>query len=99
MENYTKKFVNHYGDVFYFNAKGQCHRLDGPAAEWTDGDKEWYMNGKRHREAGPAIEYSSYKLLEWWIDDKFFKKSNHNRLVLFSILEPRRLILVSTEGK
>jgi hypothetical protein len=26
-------------------------------AEYSSGSKEWYQNGKRHREDGPAIEY------------------------------------------
>lgn len=30
--------------------------------------KEWYKNGKLHREDGPAIEYSNGKK-EWWIED------------------------------
>jgi len=25
----------------------------------TDGTKEWFLNGKRHREDGPACEYAS----------------------------------------
>ena len=25
---------------------------------YLDGDKHWYLNGKRHREDGPAIEYA-----------------------------------------
>ena len=25
----------------------------------ANGTKEWYLNGKRHREDGPAIEYAS----------------------------------------
>ncbi len=30
---------------------------------------EWYLNGKLHREDGPAIEYANgYK--EWWVNDK-----------------------------
>jgi len=24
---------------------GQPHRADGPAVEWADGDKAWYLNG------------------------------------------------------
>ena len=23
---------------------------------WANGDKVWYLNGKRHREDGPAVE-------------------------------------------
>ena len=26
---------------------------------YDNGDKEWYLNGKRHREDGPAIEGAS----------------------------------------
>lgn len=34
------------------------HRLDGPAKEWKNGGKEWWVNGNLHREDGPAIEYA-----------------------------------------
>ncbi len=37
---------------------GELHRLDGPAIEWANGDKEWYQNGQRHRLDGPAIEWA-----------------------------------------
>jgi hypothetical protein len=37
---------------------GVWHREDGPAVEYSYGDKEWYINGKLHRKNGPAIEYS-----------------------------------------
>ena len=42
--------------VEHRNAQGQLHRLDGPAREWADGTKEWYVNGLRHRLDGPAFE-------------------------------------------
>ena len=33
-----------HGNVFWdFN--GLRHRLDGPAIEWNNVDKEWYING------------------------------------------------------
>ena len=36
------------------------------ALKWGAGDKVWYLNGKYHREDGPAVEYASgYK--EWWL--------------------------------
>ena len=31
------------------NVKGKLHRLDGPACEWANGTKEWWVNGKLHR--------------------------------------------------
>ena len=35
--------VNKYGTKWYLD--GQLHRKDGPAIEWIDGDKEWYLYG------------------------------------------------------
>ena len=29
---------------WYFN--GKRHRTDGPALEYSDGSKEWYINGE-----------------------------------------------------
>ena len=41
------------------------------------GDKYWYLNGKLHREDGPAIEYSDgYKA--WYIDGKRLTESAFN---------------------
>lgn len=45
------------------------HRLDGPAVEWPNGTKLWYVNDKRHRIDGPAVVHpSGHK--EWWVDGK-----------------------------
>ena len=30
-------------NCWYIN--GKIHREDGPAIEWSDGNKEWYING------------------------------------------------------
>ena len=32
--------------VRYSNENNQRHREDGPAIEYSNGDKEWYLNGK-----------------------------------------------------
>ena len=45
--------------VIYHLQNGLRHRDDGPAIEWTNGDKQWYRNGQLHRDDGPAIEYVS----------------------------------------
>jgi len=44
------------------------------------GDRYWYLNGKRHREDGPAIEYSNGR--RWWYlngieytEEDFIKKT------------------------
>jgi hypothetical protein len=33
---------------------GYLHRSDGPAIDYVDGEKKWYVYGKRHRTDGPA---------------------------------------------
>ena len=33
------------------------------------GDKHWYLNGKLHREDGPAVEYANGDK-EWWLNDE-----------------------------
>jgi len=45
------------------------HRIDGPACEYTDGDREWWVDGKRHRIDGPAMEYVNGDRY-WYIDGK-----------------------------
>ena len=38
--------VDDNGSKFWFNANGVLHRKDGPAVEFADGSKEWYVGGK-----------------------------------------------------
>jgi len=54
MKEYTVKvYIN---DTFWYKPGTNIqHREDGPAIEWADGDKFWFLNGKRHREDGPAV--------------------------------------------
>ena len=41
--------------------------------EYEDGDKkEWYKEGKYHREDGPAIEHENGSK-EWWFEDKIHR--------------------------
>ena len=51
---------------------------------YPNGIEEWYLNGKYHREDGPAIIRPNGKK-EWWINgkkcdpfDKFNINTNHN---------------------
>jgi hypothetical protein len=56
-----------------------AHRLDGPAVEYENGTKEWWVNGLLHREDGPAIEYSKEASEyfdggeEWWQNGKMHR--------------------------
>ena len=55
---YTKR--QEYRKVYYKDPKRKIiHREDGPAIEWDDGGKEWFVDSHRHREDGPAIEFAS----------------------------------------
>ena len=46
-----------------------AHREDGHAVEYSDGDKYWYLDGKRHREDGPAVEHIHGDKY-WYLDGK-----------------------------
>ena len=39
--------IDHWGIKRYYNAEGQYHREYGPAIEYPNGDKEWYLNDKK----------------------------------------------------
>ena len=39
-------------------------RIDGPAYHNIRGSKSWFLNGKKHREDGPAIEEGPNS--SWW---------------------------------
>jgi len=65
----SKCEIDQDGIKRWYNSKGQLHRLDGPAVEWTDCYKAWHLNGKLHRKDGPALEYSNGHK-EWYINDK-----------------------------
>jgi len=78
MERYTdtisgeELYTQHsWGDKIYYKDKAMTiyHRHDGPAVEWFDGTKTWWVDGKRHRLDGPAFEGTDgYK--EWYVDGK-----------------------------
>jgi hypothetical protein len=70
MENYNRVERNFWATFYYLNDK--LHRIDGPAIECNNGDKEWYENGLRHRIGAPAIEHIS-GTKEWWQNGKLHR--------------------------
>jgi len=40
----------------------------------ADGDKFWYLNGKLHREDGPAIEYADGDKSWWYLNGKLHRE-------------------------
>ena len=46
---------------------------------WPDGSKAWYLNGKRHREDGPALEYADGSKY-WYLNDESVTEEEHKRM-------------------
>jgi len=46
---------------------------------YAGGTKFWYWNGKRHREDGPAIEYSDGDK-SWYLNGKKVTEEEHKKL-------------------
>ena len=46
-----------------------------------DGNKRWYINGKLHREDGPAVELEFG--IKWWYKDKNIQRLRKKILDLF----------------
>ena len=45
-----------------------------------DGSKYWYLNGKLHREDGPAIEYASGTKF-WYLNGKYLSKDEWEKRI------------------
>ena len=56
--------VDAEGNKFWRLPNGKLHREDGPAVEYANGAKLWYVNDKRHRIGGPAAEWANGD--KWW---------------------------------
>src|ERR1035437_2149197 len=78
--------VDSYGDTRWYNALGALHRTDGPAFSSKlachGGSNQWFMNGLRHREDGPAIEYYSGDRL-WYLDGKNYSEVEFKHLTRY----------------
>ena len=55
------------GTIEYRDAKGQRHRLDGPAFTTPNGYQAWRLNGQRHRVDGPAVIWPD-GTQEWYLN-------------------------------
>ena len=45
---------------------------------YDSGDKEWYLNGKVHREDGPAIEWADGSK-DWYLNDEKLTEAEFNQ--------------------
>ena len=73
MKSIKKEFDNR---IEYQNEQGLLHRTDGPAIEYKDGTKAWFINDKIHREDGPAIQYPSGHN-QWYLNDTPYSEQNY----------------------
>lgn len=87
-KNYVEKYEN-YAVIEYYNNVGAHHRLDGPAIEYSDGDKYWYINNKRHRLDGPAVEWSDGTKY-WYINDNNYTEQEFQQYI--KMLEAKKLL-------
>ena len=55
--DYGYKKIYPSGTVKHYNHKDKSHNPNGPATEYPDGSKVYYVNGVLHRTDGPAIEW------------------------------------------
>ena len=65
-----KQYINTTkSGTFYYSDRANTvpHREDGPAVDYANGDKYWYINGMYHREDGPAVVEANGRK-EWFID-------------------------------
>jgi hypothetical protein len=66
--------VEHCNRVCYYK-KGTTilYREDGPAIEYSDGERQWWVNGRLNREDGPAIEFAD-GTKRWYVDGKLHRE-------------------------
>ena len=68
------------GTKIWRNRGGQIHRIGGPAIEFSDGSREWYVDGLAHREDGPAIDWKSGEK-RWFIKgEEMSEREFHDHL-------------------
>ena len=81
----TQYIVKNEDCCFYYSDMEMniWHRTDGPAVEYSNGTKFWYLNGRLHRTDGPAVEWPD-GTEEWFIND--------HKLSLKEIEERKKLI-------
>jgi hypothetical protein len=77
----TQYIIKNSGGTFYYKDTEMTilHREDGPASEYADGNKSWWLHGVRHREEGPAVvRINGTK--SWWLHGKEVSEEEHKRL-------------------
>ena len=79
MQTY-KVIVDENKTTRWYNNKDELHRLDGPAIEDANGDKEWCVEGKLHRLDGPAVEFAD-GTKAWYVNGEFMSEKEFNEYI------------------
>ena len=68
----SKSYINEGLKIWYLPSKGKdhFHRLDGPAVEYKNGTKYWFVEGNRHRLDGPAAVLANGRTKWWYVDGR-----------------------------
>jgi hypothetical protein len=74
MQNYDEKEIYRSSDIYYYLNK-VFHRTNGPAIEYNNGDKCWYVYGDRHNDKGPATIHKTGWTF-WFLNDNLQTLSN-----------------------
>lgn len=61
-----------------FCVSNDCFKLDGPAAIYSTGGKEWFTYNSPHRmDGGPVVIYKNgYR--KWWIGGRSIERTMHD---------------------
>jgi hypothetical protein len=72
----SKLTIDKYGAKIWKLPSGKRHREDGPACEYSDGSKGWYINDELHREDGPAIDNGD-GVKCWYLDNVEYTEQDY----------------------
>jgi hypothetical protein len=73
--------IDEFGTIRYYDSKGNLHRKDGPAVEYTDGEVMYFIHGTLHREDGPAYASADGDALMYCLDGKAYDEVLFWRIV------------------
>jgi len=82
IEKFNPSFIDGKGNSFWYNAKGQVHRVgDDPAIIYANGTMRWYKNGKRHRN-GDKPSFIESNGTMWWHKNDLIHRDNDKPAVV-----------------
>jgi hypothetical protein len=73
-----------FGNEYWYNEEQELHRENEPAVVYIGGAKMYFVNGRKHREDGPAIDFKNIK--EWYIDGVQYSEEEFLRIVKMKAL-------------